>query len=87
MESEDFQLRGENAQLKERLSALARSAPRDFVEARGVLFKRTDGGFEPDPIAPIASGHFHSMKSDGFVASAASLPRLTGAPLRQLSLR
>jgi hypothetical protein len=52
MESENFRLRGENARLKERLSALARSIPRDFVEARGVLFKRTDGGFEPDAYCP-----------------------------------
>jgi hypothetical protein len=52
MEFENVRLRGENAQLKVRLSALARSVPRDFVEARGVLFKRTDGGFEPDAYCP-----------------------------------
>lgn len=54
LERENEVLKHENARLKSELDAMRRQVPStEWVEARGVLFKRkSDGKFEPDAYCP-----------------------------------
>jgi hypothetical protein len=54
LETENAKLRDEVANLRRENEAIKRQLPsEDFVEARGVLFKRkADGSFEPDAYCP-----------------------------------
>lgn len=63
LEEENKRLKGENAQLKGELAAAQRQIPSDdFVERRGVLFKRrADGKFDPDAYCPKCKTPLYAM--------------------------
>lgn len=68
LEQQSENLKLENARLKAENAALRKAAPSsEFVEARGVLFKRkADGSFEPDAYCPdcrrpLSMGAIHDL--------------------------
>lgn len=65
LERENGTLKLEIARLKGELEALRRTAPStEWVEARGVLFKRrADGTFEPDAYCPECKRALNALES------------------------